>query len=147
MPWARIAPNLAMTSSCLSLMTLEYSCLNWLTWRNKKRNYGLFICCATEEHPVNWANDTETQFSLISRHLEEGDGPDVKADHWDQCSDFLCGSTGYSQSSLHRGRFRLKGVLTKTSLCTSQSAGPQSSQTLELQLCRFPNRHGPSVLP
>ena len=35
MPWARMAPNLAMTSSCLSLITLEYSCLNWFTCRHR----------------------------------------------------------------------------------------------------------------
>lgn len=32
-------------------MTLEYSCLNWLTWRNKRKNYRLilFICCVILE--------------------------------------------------------------------------------------------------
>lgn len=54
MPWARIAPNLAMTSSCLSLMTLEYSCLNWFTWKSKKKNYGLTLSiCDIKKHPIS----------------------------------------------------------------------------------------------
>lgn len=42
-PCASIAPNFAITSSCLSLITLEYNWRNWLTWKidgviNRLRN-------------------------------------------------------------------------------------------------------------
>ena len=36
MPCARIAPNLAMTSSCLSLITLAYSWRKCVTWQTER---------------------------------------------------------------------------------------------------------------
>lgn len=74
MPWARIAPNLAMTSSCLSLMTLEYSCLNWFTWRNKKKNYSLilFPCCVILEQGTDCSSGNETSILIHNMQREGG---------------------------------------------------------------------------
>lgn len=92
MPWARIAPNLAMTSSCLSLMTLEYSCLNWFTWRNKKKNYSwnLLFCCVISEQATYCSNGNETwvlNFTTFKRGI------------WTRFEDFHGWNHGYHDFS------------------------------------------------
>lgn len=126
MPWARIAPNLAMTSSCLSLMTLEYSCLNWFTWRNKKKNYSwnLLFCCVISEQATYCSNGNETWVLNFTTFKREEYGPDLKISMVETMAimTFLVWEHQFCfQSSFHGGWFRLEGMWNAISHCTTAS--------------------------
>lgn len=118
MPWASIAPNLAMTSSCLSLMTLEYSCLNWFTWRNKKKNYSLilFVCCVILEQGIDCSNGNETRVLNFKTCKKRGIWTrfEGKTAPWLKSWVFMpfsgVGAQFCFQASSHSGWFRLKGM-------------------------------------
>ena len=124
MPWARIAPNLAMTSSCLSLMTLEYSCLNWFTWRNKKKNYSLvlFTCCVIFERGIDCSNETWVLIHNIQKERDldriwRENNPMIEI--MDVMTFLVWEHQLCFQSSFHSGWFRLRGMLSVISYCTT----------------------------